>query len=144
MPDPGFDVDDPRHGIVVLPIKDGRYFSVIANVYGKEARDWLLSVWRDGEGPWQIRYRFRYYTTRIPGDAWLGLDKKKFYEMEVDAKATEEYVLSVVRKLADMLVDAGFNDRLDWIECKTDKAAEVMAQLEARPWAHVKNYAVAP
>jgi hypothetical protein len=120
----------------IIDLRDGRYFAAIAFVYGEQHRDYLASVWRDKDGPWTMTCRFRYY---IDDRAHDSADEK--CEMcAVDTHdRTEEEMLRTLRITVEALVAGGFNDRLDWLDVKSDDAMVVFEKLAARPWAHVQR-----
>jgi len=122
----------------VLGLRDGRYFAIVLFCHGDKDRDWLASVWRDGEGPWHIDYRFRYYATCDKGDAFSGKDEKSEYSATARPGMTETEVCTSVRLMGEMLVRTGFNDKIDVVETKSDDPAKVFELLQGRPWFHVK------
>lgn len=86
--------------------------------------------------PWQLRYRFRYYRSRVPGDAFSGEDEKSFYSANRDARTPESAMLEASRAIADSLVMMGFNESIDWLVLQTSHFANIRAALESRPWFH--------
>lgn len=123
----------------IIPIEAGRYFLFIAYVYGYQQRDWLATAWRDSVSePWTVTYRFRYYGP--DPSPWSGEDEKNIFEMKIPADdVTEDRLAESFKAVARALVSEGFNDRLDWIDVRTDDPTRVIDLLSARPWAHVKR-----
>lgn len=119
----------------ILDIRDGRYFAAIAFVYGNENRDYLTAVWRDRGGPWTVTARFRYYVD----DKAIGSVDQKTSMTAVDTGGrTEEEMVEHLRRTVDELVTLDFNDKLDWIDVKSDDSMVIFEMLAARPWAHLK------
>jgi len=120
----------------ILDIRDGRYFAAIAFVYGDKNRDWLCSAWRDPGGPWHITGRFRYIADERVFDS---ADEKREFGAVDNRGRSEEEIVQTLRRSADDLVVRGFNDKLDWIDVKSDDSMTVFTMLAARPWAHIKT-----
>lgn len=126
------------HNGAVLEIRPGRYFAVIAFCYGNEHRDWLGTIYRDADdGPWQLRYRFRYYA---PGneDAWNQLDTKRFFASEAPASRPEAEVIEAFCTIAQKLHESGFNDRIDLLKVQSSDQDYLFHVLSERPWFHMK------
>lgn len=122
----------------ILDVKDGRYFAVIAFVYGDaHRRDWFGSAWRDlPDGVWKITYRFRYYVDRKTHESD---DDKHCYEMTGTAGLSEEKVILAVRSMTDTLLSIDFNDRVDFLEVRTSDPRVILETIAEQPWAHFKK-----
>jgi hypothetical protein len=132
---------EPSDETTVIKVVAGRYFALIAFLYGEQDRDWLASAWRDHpEDEWHLNFRFRYYgPLGKKTDPWAvgeQADKKQFYSATVAATVPEDEVIRNLRNVAEGLRDAGYNDQVDFIEPKSDDPAYILYLLRGRPWVH--------
>ena len=119
----------------VLALAPGRYFAAVAFLYGKHPRDCLGAVFRDREGPWIVRYRFRYYRDQ---DAWSGKDEKRLYEATADGAMSEPDACRALRTVFLMLIEQKFNKRFDWLTLRTDDPKAIFELLKTKPWFQYK------
>jgi hypothetical protein len=125
----------------MIEFKPGRYFAVIAFVYGGPTnRDWLATLYRDRDpdGPWVMAYRFRYYAD---ADPFSKKDHKNIYEAKLNTgnPAREEEFTGHVRVMAEMLIAKGYAEKLDWMLLKSDDPHHCADLLATRPWAHKRE-----
>lgn len=121
--------------MATIEIKPGRYFAAIVFIGGKHPRDYLAAVWRDVEGPWHLDYRFRYYKDSKNFDSD---DEKSAYSVTMDRDVPEEKVVATVRMIAEMLVEEDFNEKLTFLEPKSDDPQVVGELFIKQPWAHLQ------
>ena len=116
-----FEHDDILGGWFV-PFKDG---------------DWLCAVWRDKEGAFCVRHRFRYYT-ESPVDRD---DDEKYWHNLRDEKSGRSDA-DQIAKMAKIAMEfaAGSGTSADFVDMRTAKDAdERWALLVARPWCHERD-----
>jgi hypothetical protein len=64
--------------------------------------DWMAVLFRDGDGPWRLRYRFRYYGANH--DAWDSDDTKSVYEFRAKPDVDQARAMAAVEQSTDELM----------------------------------------
>lgn len=124
----------------MIEFKEGRYISFLVFLYGKEKRDWLAYGYRDPGDVWRASYRFRYYAKGPDQDPWNGQDKKIGFDIILDSGADvlEGKLVDTFRVITSTMIAQGFNDRIDWLDIRSNDPKRALELLSKRPWAHMK------
>lgn len=98
----------------------------------KERMDWLGAIWREPNGEWIERWRFRYHTGGE--DPMAKGDEKSWHGYVIGPEVPEDQVEETMHVLAS-LVSAKNGAPVHYIEVRGDglKAAELLAE---QPWTH--------
>lgn len=98
--------------------------------------DWFCAVWRDEEGAFCVRHRFRYYTEFPDRDD----DEKYWYNLR-DAKSCRSDA-DQIAKMAKIAMEfaAGSGTSADFVDMRTARDADGRwALLAARTWCHKRD-----
>jgi hypothetical protein len=98
--------------------------------------NWMAHVYREGDGPWEIEYRFRYFEDdKIEGSA----DRKSWYSMvsHDNSDETLRQAMKVMRETGSMMaegLEVPFEELT--VEGGSDKVLEVLSQ---QSWASIRK-----
>lgn len=108
---------------------------------GAGDKDWLAIIYRQGDGPWEIECRIRYYDVDDDGntgEAFDGKDQKRFFcgKAKDNSDASYEEGLKICHESARLL-GAQWNAEVCEVPVKggMDRFIETIT---AQPWAHVR------
>jgi hypothetical protein len=124
----------------MFDVENGTYYSTLWFIHGGAdedgiGRDWLCMLYQEPGKKWQIKGRFRYYTS---GDDPFGEDHKSWFEARARPGATEAREIDNVGKIAQALHAAGFGPKLEIVPIGTSDAEVFRKILEVQPWVYMK------
>ncbi len=100
----------------------------------KDDNNWYCFVKRSPDGTWHVRYTFRYHKNTDP---WSDDDTKNIYSYEIKKDSTEEFVLSAINKLFDV-IKIKFPEFSDHFLVQGD-AKKCMEMLKKKDYIHWKS-----
>ena len=125
-----------------MEFQKGRYVLGMWFITDKRDQDWLAHVYRDGDGPWHLEYRFRYYSaeSKNPFD---GKDEKSHYAFVIRGEKTEADVLDTLRTLILPVIfrftatAPGGLPFFREVLFRTDDPPTILAALAKEPFCHI-------
>ncbi len=122
---------------MTIEIKDERYFAAMwfctPSIGGV---DWHGALYKDNCGPWEFRYRFRYYADDKAHDSE---DIKNWYTASFRGSEEEKHVMKLIEQMTDMVSRQFGGAPVHKIILRTSKAADVLRALEREKFAHIKR-----
>ena len=115
-----------------LKFRPGRYFIGVWFASDGRTKDWMGSVYRDGDGPWVVRHRFRHYKSE---KVWDSGDHKDWYE--ASGTITEDAAKEAMDQLLAAMPLGGFT-KTDFCPMFSDDPEENIRRLSECPWVHMK------
>jgi hypothetical protein len=102
-----------------------------------EKMDWMAALFQKPGGPWEFRYRFRYYSPDAP-DPFDGDDEKSVYDFQIDP-AKEPLVESIAKiKAAIEFVRSQMDGETHELMLNTRNPKKIMQALAREKWAHLR------
>lgn len=125
--------------MAIIELGNGTYLSRVWFLGGNPEADVIVAVLRPVPGgPWELRYRFRYYRDDVAFDS---ADEKSSYVATIDWAMPETEVVAkareLVRKMAALAPKGGFPE-VDEVVVESDDPRVFYAQIKDKPWVHVK------
>ncbi len=121
---------------ITIPIEDGRYFIAVWFVNsGAHDKNWLATVFRNEDGAWEIRYRFRYYRDN---KAHRSADRKRCYRAVVPSTTPEARMQEGIDKMAAVIA-AEYRGELQMIPLGTDKTDAIIERLAKALFMHIDH-----
>jgi len=122
-----------------MNLNEKTYVDRVFYVYGGP-RDLMATLFRQGDGPWECEYRFRYYVdTRMDNTS---KDEKRFFNVVAQDSSIEsrDKLRAVFSELTTDLVKVGFGDQMDEVVIAggIDRFTEEMSK---RPWCNMVRVA---
>lgn len=108
-----------------------------------DAQDWMCLLYRHGEGPWEMRYRFRYYTADDPDPFYEGPDADRKSVWHATAKDGSEPTRLDLREKCEQIARESakkFKLKLWRVICQGD-VPRFFQLLSKQPWAHLRTVA---
>jgi hypothetical protein len=121
-----------------LEFGNGTYYSRIWFITG-EKQDWLAALFRKEDGPWEIRYRFRYHAETGNDDD----DRKSWYGGARDASYSEADCLARF-KVVIGIVHARFGGDVHELVLQTADFDKIREALAREKWCHFTIEQVLP
>lgn len=123
-----------------MVIDSETYIDTVFFVGGTD-RDWMATLYKQGDGSWEIEARARLYDQDADGntgEAFDGKDKKKFTHLAAKDGSDESRIegLEGCRKVAQM-VSAKLGAVVSEVPIKGGMA-DFIKIVTAQPWAHVR------
>ena len=113
----------------MLEFGNDTYYSRMWFITG-DKQDWLGALFRKGDGPWQVHYRFRYYAETGNDDD----DRKSWYA--VQPNETEAKCIAGLKVLIDV-IQARFGGEVHELILCTDDPHKIHCALAREEWCHL-------
>jgi hypothetical protein len=116
------------------------YVDSIWYISDKETGDWMGCIYRQDDGPWVFRYRFRYYKDH---KAFESDDEKHWYSYTSPEDINSDEALNQVRTAMTGLkpiMEAKYGGEMDVVElqCKTTDP-KFFFEFTSRGWCHIET-----
>jgi hypothetical protein len=124
---------------MTIEFKEGRYFAAMWFVSGED-RDLHGALYKDDDGSWLFRYRFRYYDKKSK-DPFDGEDRKSWYDARFPADKEESETMSAIAMMMDMTAKEFGGVDVHKLILRTDSPYKIMEAMSREEWCHVKELA---
>ena len=120
---------------MTIEFKDGRYFESVYFL-GTDGWDFHGALYKDGDGPWIVQYRFRYYAGDEPDDA---RDRKNWYAWQakdgtsVSAQANHGIMREMFKEVPPEIITTPFSQ----VDLQTADQEAALTRLLKEPWFHM-------
>lgn len=107
-------------------------------VYDGQPRDWMATLYRQGDKPWEVEYRFRYYLDDKNTDEIE--DEKRFF-LVAGRDGSEESRVELVHAFglaSNALLETGFAQHREIVLVEGGIESFCTA-MKKQPWAHFQS-----
>lgn len=115
---------------MTLEFGDGTFYARIWFITGDE-KDWMGALFHKPNGPWEFKYRFRYYAGTDNDDD----DKKSWYEYELREEAPIVEILRGLKPVIE-IIRTQLGGELHELMVSTANPKKIAQALGREKWTH--------